>query len=222
MSENRPDDARSRDDEHLQELVGEARAWMKAQGITETEPDWDAIAGQARALWWRRRLAAALTGLAARAQELPATIAATVRRLAAAAESRAEAAVEVTLDAAQRVGRVLFEPARECVGAEVRFARPGGVRTRGGGSPSSESVGILVTPALPGARVAANAAARTVTVEVPDAEAPVVVMLVPEDTEAMVLVKQTKAKDGVQSAEFEEVGTGAYLLSLYPEGVGLL
>jgi hypothetical protein len=161
-------------------------------------------------------MVAALAGLAGRAQELPAAVAATMQRLAAAAEARAEAAVEVTLDAAQRLGRVLFEPAQECGGAGVQFAHPGAVRTRGaGGSQAREQVGIVVTPALPSARVAVDPQAQTVTVEIAEVPAPVVVVLVPEDTTLPPMVMQTDGKDGLQRAEFREVASGAYLLSVY-------
>jgi hypothetical protein len=45
---------------------------------------------------------------------------------------------------------------------------------------------------------------------------PLVVVLIPEDTTLPAMVAQTEAKDGLQRAEFRDVTSGAYLLSLYP------
>jgi hypothetical protein len=128
----------------------------------------------------------------------------------------AEAAVEVTLDPARQLGRVLFEPARECAGAGVQFAQSAAVRTRGSrGSQPGERVGIVVTPALPSARVAVDPRARAVTVEIAEVPAPAVVVLVPEDTTLPALVAQTEGKDDLQRAEFQELPPGSYLLVIY-------
>src|SRR5262249_37693633 len=135
MTEPKRDAARSRDDRHPRELVGEARAWMQAEGIEEKGLNWEALAREERALWWRDRLWQALGDLAARAGEFPEAVAAALRRLGEAAQARAEAAVEVTLDAARGVGRVLFEPARECVAGGLRVAPPRPARGRGRGGP---------------------------------------------------------------------------------------
>ena len=111
MNDKKPDNARSRDDSHLRKLVSETREWMQSEGIEELPLDWAAIAREEQARWWRERLQQALTELAGRVSELADSGAARLRQLATAAESGAAAALEVSLDSATQIGRVLAEPA---------------------------------------------------------------------------------------------------------------
>ncbi len=79
MSEKQANHVRSRDDHHLRQLVSETRAWMAREGIEEQELDWEAMAREERARWWRERLHEALQELAARSQEVAAPIATRLR-----------------------------------------------------------------------------------------------------------------------------------------------
>src|SRR5207249_3624044 len=114
------------------------------------------FAADERALTWRERLRQALKDLAAGAQQLPAWV---LERLGGAAE----AAVEVALDQAAGVGRVLFDPALEVVtGGGVRFTPGVTVRTRG--PAGNEVTGVVQSDNLPRAWVTVNTRAGTVRV----------------------------------------------------------
>jgi len=92
--------------------------WSSAgRGAEEFQPTevMGLAARQQRAFWWQERLRQALAELAARSAEFPNSIAALVRQLGGVSDLYAEAAVEVTLDAASQLGRVVFEPAQACV-----------------------------------------------------------------------------------------------------------
>jgi hypothetical protein len=69
MSEKKLDNVRSRDDSHLRKRVSETREWMRAEGIEEQPLDWEAIAREEQALWWREQLRQALSELAQRSRE---------------------------------------------------------------------------------------------------------------------------------------------------------
>jgi len=208
MTQPERGEPRSRDDSQLRRLVEEARSWMEQQGVQERPLDLEALAKEER---WRERLEA----LAERAGEFPAAVAAALRRLGEAAE----AVVEVSLDRAQQVGRVLFDQALGGLAAgPVSFAHAAATRAKGGqGLGQDESVGIVVTPGLmPGVRVEADAATGTVTVEVLDAQAAPVVVLVPEDPSEQPRAVQAGLVRDVAEARFERVPQGRYLLAIQP------
>jgi len=219
MSENRSEDTRSRDDRHLRKLVSETRAWMRAEGIEERPLEWEAIARDEQARWWRERLRRALADLAARGQEFAEPLATRLRKLAATAESGAEAALEVTLDAVQQVGRVLVEPARACLraGAALQFSyAPAGVRTKLGlAEAQEESVGIFITSTIPGARVIADARQRRVTIEFWEPLSAPWVVLVSEDSSAVPRMAELSSVDNTAQVRFDDVPPGRYLLCCY-------
>lgn len=219
MSEKKRDPERSRDDSHLRKLVSETRAWMKSEGIEERPLDWEAVALEEEALWWRERLRQALSELATRSREFAEPLAKRLGELAATAESQAEAALEVSLDAIAQVGQVMFEPARACLrpGSDLQFAHASvGVRSSLGMSEDQqESVGIFISSTIPGARVMVEASQQKLTVEFWEPVSPPLVMLVPEDSSLNARVAQATATDGTARAVFEDLQPGRSLLSIY-------
>jgi hypothetical protein len=201
MSEERSRSVRSRDDRDLDRLVSETRQWMKREGIEEQALDWEGVAREERALWWRGRLSGALAGLVQ------------------APELLASAALEVTLDAVHHVGRVLAAPAQACMLPDVRLEfsyAPAAFRSqRGLAGENEESVGVFLTSEIPGARVFVDAVGRRVTVEFWDIPAAPLVALVPEDETQPVRVAETVRDQGMRRAVFEDVRDGRFLLSVY-------
>jgi hypothetical protein len=222
MSEKTSEEARSRDDQHLRKLVSDTREWMRAQGIADRALDLEAVAREEEALWWRERLRQALAQLAARGGALATSLAARLRQLPAAAEAQAEAALEVTLDAAHGIGRILFEPAHACLRpqAAMQFRHaPAALRsTLGLGEGHEESVGIFIASAIPGARVIADARHQTLLVEFWEPLPPPLVMLVPEDPAAPPRVGEVARMDDTARVIFDELPPGRYLLSIYSPG----
>jgi len=219
MSEKKPDNARSRDDTHLRKLVSETREWMQAEGIEELPLDWEAIAREERALWWRERLRQALTELAGRRREFADSIAGWLKQLAEAAESQAAAALEVTLDAAEQIGRVRSEPAQACLrsDAAMQFSyAPTALRSKlGVAENEEESVGLFISSTIPGARVIADVNNRSLTVEFWEPITAPLVVLVPEDQALATRVAEVVKADDTARAVFDNLQTGRYLLSIY-------
>lgn len=222
MNKNKSKDVRSRDDTHLRKLVSETREWMKTEGIEEQALDWEAVAREEQALWWRERLRQALTELAERSREFADSVAERIRQLAAVAESQAEAALEVTLDAVQQVGRVLPEPAQACLrpDATLQFTHaPAAMRSRlGFGESQEESIGIFITSTIPGGRVIADARQHTLAVEFWEKLSAPLVMIVPEDPALASRIAEVSTVGGTTQARFESLQSGRYLLSIYSLG----
>jgi serine/threonine-protein kinase len=195
VSEEKNPNPRRRDDSSYRRLITEAKAQIRARGLTLKPLDWLAIAREERAHWWRKRLGEALRELA---------------RLGKAEQVQAEAAVEVTLDAARGVGKVSFDPARGCVGAaDVRFQQ--GAKGEG----SDESVGLLQAPTIPGAKVVVDAAVQNVTVTFENVPAAPLLVLVPQDDTIPSQVGRAKPVEGVPTARFEGVPAGCFLLAVF-------
>ena len=183
MKKETPDNVRSRDDHRLRRLVSDTRGWMKSEDLEERPLDWEAVAREEQALWWRERLRDALSELAARSRGIADRVAERIEQLAAVAG--AEAALEVTVDAVRQLGRVLVEPAQACVrdaaGLEFTYAAAP-LRSRLGlAADGEESVGIFISSTIPGARAIADAVHRRVTIELWKPSSPFVVVLVPEE-----------------------------------------
>jgi hypothetical protein len=219
MSEKKSDNVRSRDDSHLRKRVSETREWMRAEGIEERPLDWEAIAREEQALWWRERLRQALAELAARSREFADSIAVRLRQLAAAAEAQAAAALEVTLDVAEQVGHVLAEPAQACLrpDAAMQFTyAPVALRAKLGVAESEEQgVGLFISSTIPGARVIADAHHRTLTIEFWETLPAPFLVLVPEDQDLATRVAEVVKADDTARAVFDNLPTGRYLLSIY-------
>jgi hypothetical protein len=219
MSEKKSDNVRSRDDSHLRKWVSETREWMRAEGIEERPLDWEAIAREEQALWWREQLRQALSELAQRSREFADSIAAHLKQLAEATGSQAAAALEVALDAAKQVGRVLAEPAQACLrpdaGVQFTYA-PAALRSKLGVAESEEeSVGLFISSTIPGARVIADAHHRILTVEFWEPLPALLVVLVPEDQALAARVAGVVKADDTARIVFDNLPAGRYLLSIY-------
>lgn len=181
-----------------------------------------AIAREEKALWWRNRLREALAWLAAQGDALTAALAARLRQLPAAAEAQAEAALEVTLDAARRIGRIRFEPAQACLRpqAAMQFRHaPAATRSKLGlGESHEESVGIFLSSAIPGARTIADARQNTLLVEFWEPLPEPLVMLIPQHPAAAPRVGEVSRTEDTARVVFNDLPPGRYLLSIYFPG----
>ena len=216
MNDEKPDDIRSRDDTRLHRLVSETRQWMKDEGIEEAGLDsdaWDAVAREQRVRWWRKRLDQALADLAAGGGELAAWA---ERRLARLRETPGTllAAVELTMGAVGRITGVLSAGA---AGLQFSYASPGIRSKLGLPADEDQSVAILVSSEIPGARVIVDGHQRRIVVEFWEEDTSGAMLLVPEDPEQLVRVAPVLRIDHTPKATFDEVPAGPYLLELDPE-----
>jgi hypothetical protein len=193
---------RRRDDRRLRDLVGQARAAMQAQGIEEHSLDWEAVARDERRRFWQDRLRASLGDL--------------TERVAHVAEAGAEAAFEVAMDAAHRVGRVLIEPAcvRDPAGLQLTYVGAADRSRLGLAAGGDESVVVFVTSTIAGARVIADAANARVVVEFRKSSSPLVVVLVPEDPVNPARMAHVTPADHTARSVFDHLDEGRYLLVL--------
>jgi len=128
-------------------------------------------------------------------------------------ESAVTMALEVTLEAAAGVGRLVAESAAGCLppDASQTFAYgAGAVKGSGGETLAPESAGYLMASNVPGARVVADAPARRVVMELLKPEPTLTVLLIPEDPSQPV---RTATPDETGRVVFEDVADGRFLLS---------
>ena len=182
MNDEKRDDIRSRDDTRLHRLVSETRQWMKDEGIEEAGLDsdaWDAVAREQRARWWRKRLDRALADLSSGGGELAAWA---ERRLARLREmpDALLAAVELTMGAVGRITGVLSAGKTDL---QLSYASPGIRSKLGLPADEDQSVAILVSSQIPGARVIVDGHQRRIVVEFWEEDTSGTVLLVPEDPE---------------------------------------
>ena len=217
MNDEKPDDIRSRDDTRLHRLVSDTRQWMKDEGIEEAGLDsdaWDAVAREQRARWWRKRLDQALADLASGGGgELAARAQRRLARLREAPDALL-AAVELTMGTVGRITGVLSAGKTDL---QFSYASPGIRSKLGLPADEDQSVAILVSTQIPGARVIVDGHQRRIVVEFWEEDTSGSILLVPEDPEQPVRTAPVLRMDHTPKATFDEVSAGPYLIELDPE-----
>ena len=226
MTDEERQRVRTRDDGGLRRMIEEAGERLRAAGRASEPLDWDAVLREERAARWRDRLRAALAGLGAlatgQAAGLPPALAESLRRLARAPETLAAAALELVVDSARQVARLRLEPALACMGPNARpefaYSSARERRERGLAEESVESIGLLITEDLRGAKVIADASAGTLAVEFFRLTAPALVLLVPAAADQPVRVERAEVGMTPVRVVFAGVGAGERLVAVYASG----
>ncbi len=131
----------------------------------------------------------------------------------------AAAAVEVTVDAAHGVARILSEPAEACRDplAPMGLAYPAGIAYRSGGDTSktgTQSSALLSGADLPTVRIAADAERQQIKMQFMGGTPPPVVLLIPMDEALPVTIRRPEPAGPIHQVLFSDVPAGECLIAL--------